>query len=412
MRDLLKALLVVSFIITVNAQPRYDVLLKNGQIIDPKNQINERRDIAIANGMIAAVEKNINPTTAKQVIDLTGLYVTPGLVDIHVHAYTGTGMKALTGDQSISPDGFSFRNGITTMADAGTSGWANFEDFKQRIIDRAKTRIFAFVNIVGQGMGGGQVEQDTSDMNSERAAELAKKYPDIIVGFKTAHYSKPDWTAVDRVVEAGRLANLPVMIDFGIIKPERPHEELFLKKLRPGDIYTHMFRPFDPVLDAQGKVQPYLFEAKKRGIIFDVGHGAGSLVFRYAVPAMKQGFVPDSISTDLHGNSMNGGMKDILNVMSKFLNLGMSLQEVILKSTWNPAKQIHREKYGHLSVGATADIAVLKLERGDFGFIDSDKMMMKGSQKITCEMTWMGGNVMWDLNGRASEKWEKTMIKK
>ncbi len=412
MRDLLKALLVVSFIITVNAQPRYDVLLKNGQIIDPKNQINERRDIAIANGMIAAVEKNINPTTAKQVIDLTGLYVTPGLVDIHVHAYTGTGMKALTGDQSISPDGFSFRNGITTMADAGTSGWANFEDFKQRIIDRAKTRIFAFVNIVGQGMGGGQVEQDTSDMNSERAAELAKKYPDIIVGFKTAHYSKPDWTAVDRVVEAGRLANLPVMIDFGIIKPERPHEELFLKKLRPGDIYTHMFRPFDPVLDAQGKVQPYLFEAKKRGIIFDVGHGAGSLVFRYAVPAMKQGFVPDSISTDLHGNSMNGGMKDILNVMSKFLNLGMSLQEVILKSTWNPAKQIHREKYGHLSVGATADIAVFKLERGDFGFIDSDKMMMKGSQKITCEMTWMGGNVMWDLNGRASEKWEKTMIKK
>ena len=268
------------------------------------------------------------------------------------------------------------------------------------------------MNIVGQGMGGGQVEQDTSDMNSERAAELAKKYPDIIVGFKTAHYSKPDWTAVDRVVEAGRLANLPVMIDFGIIKAERPHEELFLKKLRPGDIYTHMFRPFDPVLDAQGKVQPYLFEAKKRGIIFDVGHGAGSLVFRYAVPAMKQGFVPDSISTDLHGNSMNGGMKDILNVMSKFLNLGMPLPEVILKSTWNPAKEIHREKYGHLSVGATADIAVFKLERGDFGFIDSDKMMMKGSQKITCEMTWMGGNVMWDLIGRASEKWEKTAIKK
>lgn len=408
MRDLLRALLVVSTFITVNAQTRYDVILKNGQIIDPKNQINERRDIAIANGIIAAVEKNIDPATAKQVINLSGLYVTPGLVDIHVHAYTGTGMKALTGDQSVYPDGFSFRACTTTVADAGTSGWANFEDFKQRVIDRAKTRVFAFVNIVGHGMGGGKIEQDTNEMDSAQAAALAKKYPDIIVGFKTAHYAAPDWTAVDRVVEAGRLANLPVMIDFGLIKPERSHEELFMKKLRPGDIYTHVYRPYDPILDDNGKVRSVWFEAKKRGIIFDVGHGAGSLVLRFAVPAMKQGFSPDSISTDLHTGSMNGGMKDVVNVMSKFLNLGMPLQEVILKSTWNPAKEIHREKYGHLSVGAVADIAVLKLEKGSFGFIDTGKSMMKGTQKLTCEMTIMGGQTMWDLNGRGSEPWEKT----
>ena len=390
MRDLLRALLVVSTFITVNAQTRYDVILKNGQIIDPKNQINERRDIAIANGVIAAVEKNIDPATAKQVINLSGLYVTPGLVDIHVHAYTGTGMKALTGDQSVYPDGFSFRACTTTVADAGTSGWANFEDFKQRVIDRSKTRVFAFVNIVGHGMGGGKVEQDTNEMDSAQAAALAKKYPDLIVGFKTAHYAAPDWTAVDRVVEAGRLANLPVMIDFGLIKPERSHEELFMKKLRPGDIYTHVYRPYDPILDDNGKVRSVWFEAKKRGIIFDVGHGAGSLVLRFAVPAMKQGFSPDSISTDLHTGSMNGGMKDVVNVMSKFLNLGMPLQEVILKSTWNPAKEIHREKHGHLSVGAVADIAVLKLEKGSFGFIDTGKSMMKGTQKLTCEMTIMG----------------------
>lgn len=408
MRDLLRALLVVSTFITVNAQTRYDVILKNGQIIDPKNQINERRDIAIANGVIAAVEKNIDPATAKQVINLSGLYVTPGLVDIHVHAYTGTGMKALTGDQSVYPDGFSFRACTTTVADAGTSGWANFEDFKQRVIDRSKTRVFAFVNIVGHGMGGGKVEQDTNEMDSAQAAALAKKYPDLIVGFKTAHYAAPDWTAVDRVVEAGRLANLPVMIDFGLIKPERSHEELFMKKLRPGDIYTHVYRPYDPILDDNGKVRSVWFEAKKRGIIFDVGHGAGSLVLRFAVPAMKQGFSPDSISTDLHTGSMNGGMKDVVNVMSKFLNLGMPLQEVILKSTWNPAKEIHREKHGHLSVGAVADIAVLKLEKGSFGFIDTGKSMMKGTQKLTCEMTIMGGQTMWDLNGRGSEPWEKT----
>jgi dihydroorotase len=391
---------------TFQTQPQYDVLIKNGHVIDPKNNINEVRDVAIAKGLIAAVEKNIAPSAAARVVDATGLYVTPGLVDIHVHLYAGTGMKALTGDQSVYPDGFSFRACTTTMADAGTSGWHNFEDFKLRVIDRAKTHVFAFINIVGQGMGGGPVEQDTTDMVSERAAEMAKKYPEVVVGFKTAHYAKPDWKAVDRVVEAGRLANLPVMIDFGSIKPERPHRDLFLSKLRPGDIYTHMYRPYDPVLDENGKVQPYLFEARKRGIIFDVGHGAGSLVFRYAVPAMKQGFAPDSISTDLHTGSMNAGMKDIVNVMSKFLSLGMPLDQVIRKSTWNPAREIHRETYGHLTVGAAADVAVFRLERGDFGFIDSDKMMMKGNQRLACEMTLLGGNVMWDLNGRGSDAWE------
>lgn len=292
MRRVLLLLLLCLLTQSAAAQAKYDLLLKGGHVLDPKNNLSERRDVAIAGGVIAAVEKHIDPATAARVVDVTGLYVTPGLVDIHVHVYAGTGMKALTGDQSIYPDGFSFRACTTTMADAGTSGAANFEDFKQRVIDRARTHVFAFINIVGHGMGGGAVEQNTDDMNPQSAAEMAKKYPDLIVGFKTAHYAAPDWTAVDRLLEAGRLTGLPVMIDFGIIKPERPHEELFLKKLRPGDIYTHMYRPFDPVLDENGKVRAYQFEAKKRGVIFDVGHGGGSLVFRYAVPAMKQGFVP------------------------------------------------------------------------------------------------------------------------
>lgn len=387
---------------------RYDLLIKNGHVIDPKNSINEPRDVSITAGKIAAVEKNIDPALATKVVDARGLYVTPGLIDIHVHVYAGTGGKSYTGDLSVYPDPHSFRACTTTMADAGTSGWRNFEDFKQRVIDRAKTRVFAFINIVGNGMGGGQIEQNTEDMDSQKTAEMAKKYPDTIVGFKTAHYSKPDWTAVDRVLEAGRLANLPVMVDYGRVLPERPHEEFYLKKMRPGDIYTHLYRPMDPTVDENGKVRPYLFAAKKRGVIFDVGHGGGSLVWRYAIPAMKQGFVPDSISTDLHVGSMNAGMKDIVNVMSKFLVLGMPLDEVILKSTWNPAKEIHREQFGHLSVGATADVAVFRLERGEFGFVDSDKLLMKGTQRLACEMTLMGGNVMWDLNGHSSEPWEKS----
>jgi dihydroorotase len=388
------------------AQPQYDVLLKNGHVIDPRNNVNEPRDLAIANGVVAAVERNIDPATAKKVVDVKGLYVTPGLVDIHVHVYAGTGNRAYTGDLSVYPDNHSFRACTTTMVDAGSSGASNFEDFKQRVIDRAKTRVFAFVNIVGKGMAG-EAEQNTADMLPQPAVEIAKKYPDVVVGFKTAHYAAPDWIAVDRALEAGKTANLPIMVDFGIIKPERPHDVLYLQKLRPGDIYTHIYRPFDPTLDEKGKVRPYLFEAKKRGVIFDVGHGGGSLVFRYAVPAMKQGFVPDSISTDLHVGSMNAGMKDIVNVMSKFLNFGMPLNEVILKSTWNPAKQIRREKFGHLTVGAPADVAVFKLERGDFGFVDTEKMLMKGDRKLTCEMTLMGGNVMYDLNGRSSEPWDK-----
>lgn len=406
MTRLITLLILIVLISSVTPQPKYDLLIRGGHVIDPKNGINEVRDVAVSKGLIAAVAKNIPASDAARVVDAAGLYVTPGLVDIHVHVYAGTGMKALTGDQSVYPDNFSFRACTTTMADAGTSGWRNFEDFKQRVIDRAKTRIFAFINIVGNGMGGGRLEQDVSDMDPKPAAEMAAKHRDTVVGFKTAHYAGPDWSAVDRVLEAGRTAGLPVMVDYGQVVPERPHSEFYLKKMRPGDIYTHMYRKFDPTIDEKGKVRPYLFEAKKRGVVFDVGHGAGSFIWRYAVPSMEQGFIPDSISTDLHTGSMNAGMKDIVNVMSKFMNLGMPLEEVILKSTWNPAKEIRREKYGHLTVGAVADIALLRLERGDFGFIDSDKMVRKGDRKLSCEMTVAGGAVMWDLNGRASDPWD------
>jgi dihydroorotase len=392
---------------TLFGQQKYDLLLKNGHVIDPKSKISERRDIAISGGKIAAIEKSIDASTAVKMVDLNGLYVTPGLVDIHVHVYAGTGMKAYTGDLSVYPDGFSFRSCVTTMADAGSSGWHNFEDFKQRVIDRAKTRVFAFVNIVGQGMGGGAVEQDINDMNAQRAAEIAKKYPGVVVGIKTAHFAKPGWEAVDRAIEAGQLAGVPVMVDFGEFRPERPHQELILKKLRPGDIYTHTYLSRVPMFDENNRVRSYLFEGQKRGVIFDVGHGGGSFVFRYAVPAMKQGFAPDSISTDLHIGSMNAGMKDMTNVMSKFLSLGMTLEDVILKSTWNPAREIRRETYGHLSVGSPADIAVLRLDKGDFGFVDVDKTRLQGSQRLGCEMTLLDGNVVYDLNGRNSELWDK-----
>jgi dihydroorotase len=254
-------------------------------------------------------------------------------------------------------------------------------------------------------MPGDAKEQNVDDMDAKAAAALALANRDTIVGIKVAHYRGPDWTPVERGVEAGALAKIPVMIDFGEFRAERPFQELVLKKLRPGDIYTHAFYVPVPMLDEQGNLLPYLFEARKRGVLFDVGHGGAAFEFRQAVPAVRQGFPPDSISTDVHSGSINAGMKDQLNVMSKFLNMGMPIEDVILRSTWNPARIIHCEELGHLTVGAIADVALLRVERGNFGFVDSWGARMDGAQRFVGEMTIASGRVVFDLNGRTRESW-------
>lgn len=394
------------------AQPPYELLLKGGHVLDSKNRINGVMDVAVAGGKIAAVAKSIPADQAQRVVNATGLYVTPGLVDMHAHVFAGTMGPEYTGALSVRPDGFTFRSGVTTVVDAGSAGWRNFAEFKQQIIDTSRTRVLAFLNIVGKGMGGGKTtEQDTSDMEPERTAEEAARYPGLIVGIKIAHYAGPEWIAVDRAVDAGRLAKLPVMVDFAEFRKERPFQQLVLEHLRPGDIYTHLYLGAVPMLDPEGTVLPYLFEARKRGVIFDVGHGGGSFQWRQAAPAVRQGFVPDSISTDLHVSSMNAGMKDMLNVMSKFLALGMSLEDVVARATWNPAREIHQEELGHLSVGAPADIAVLRLIKGDFGFLDAGGRRMNGSQKLVGELTIRAGRVVWDLNGLAADDWRTAPIR-
>ncbi len=390
-------------------QPPYDLLIKGGVVLDPHNGVNATRDIGIRDHKIAAIEKGIPAESAVKVIRARGLFVTPGFVDIHVHAYAGTGLKgAYDGDYSVYPDDFTFRSCVTTVADAGSSGWRNFPDFKDRIIDRARTRVLAFLNIVGGGMGGRNVEQNTEDMDPAAAAAMVKTYPDLLVGIKTAHFEGPEWIAVDHAVEAGTLANVPVMVDFGRFRPERPYEDLVTSKLRPGDISTHMYIDQIHMLDANGKVRPYLFDARKRGVTFDVGHGGGSFVFSQAAPAVRQGFLPDSISTDLHVGSMNAGMKDMLNVMSKFLNMGLSVQDVVQRSTTNPAKEVKHEELGTLSVGAVADVSIIRLERGKFGFVDSLGGRMEGRKKLVCELTVRNGLVVWDLNGLARDDWKKS----
>src|SRR3989454_3582116 len=388
--------------------PKYEVLLRGGHLIDPRNNISATRDVAIAAGKIAAVAPQINPAEASKTIDVSGLHVVPGLVDIHTHVYAGTGEKgSYAGDNSVYPDGFTLRAGVTTIADAGSSGWRNFEDFKQRIINRSQTRVLAFLNIVGEGMRGAKFENNLEDMQAKPTADMARRYRGVVIGVKTAHYAGPEWTPVERAVEAGTLADIPVMVDFGTNHKERPVAELVTKKLRPGDIYTHTYSGLRNEQDPSGRVNPGLWDGRKRGVIFDVGHGGGSFAWRIAVPAMKEKFVPDSISTDLHIGSMNAGMKDMLNVLSKFLAMGLSIDDVILRSTWNPAREIKREDLGHLSSGAVADIAVFKLEKGSFGFVDMYGARLRGTQKLTCELTLREGKVVYDLNGITRPDWDK-----
>ena len=385
-----------------SAQVRYQILLKGGHVIDPRNQIDAIMDVAIADGKIAAVARDLNPVDAREVIDVSGLYVSPGLVDAHVHVFATTGMRnAWAGDNSVLPDGFSFRSGVTTMVDVGSSGWRNFEDFRNRVIDRAATRVFAMLNIVGLGMMTDIPEQNVLDMDPKATAEMAIKHRDVVVGVKSAHYMGPEWVSVDRAVEAGKAAGIPVMVDFGYFREERPYYQLVTERLRPGDISTHMFRGPVPYVDANGKLLDYLKDARRRGVLFDVGHGGGSFVFRNAVPAVQQGFYPDTISTDLHTGSMNGAMMDMLTTMSKLLVMGMPLTEVIRASTVNPAKAIQHPELGHLSPGAEADIAVLRVMPGRFGYADGARGTIAGDRRLMCEMTLKAGRVVWDWNARS-----------
>lgn len=386
----------------------YSTLLKGGHLIDPKNGINKLMDVAIQDGKIAAIAINIDPKLATQVIDITGKYVTPGLIDIHGHVFAGTdhGGQLENGFSSLPADGFSFRVGVTTIVDAGDSGAETFELFKKNVIDKSQTRVLAFLNISRKGMFGDEYsleQQNNSFFDAQMAADVAKHYKDHIVGIKVAHYHKTDWVAVDRAVEAGKLANMPIMVDFGGTVPRLSLEELFLRKMRPGDIFTHTYgelvKTKETIVDLESKkLKPFVLEARKRGIIFDVGHGGGSFTFSQAIPATQQGLFPETISTDLHTGSMNSAMKDQLNVMSKFMAMDMPLADVIKASTWSAAKAINHEELGHLSVGAIADVAVLNLREGKFGFYDVARFKKEGKNLLECEMTIKGGRIVYDLN--------------
>ncbi|MBC7771725.1 MAG: amidohydrolase/deacetylase family metallohydrolase [Pyrinomonadaceae bacterium] len=385
--------------VCAQAQQIYDIVLKGGQVVDPRNKRHERLDIAVNGSRIAKIAPRISAAYARRVVDVSDYYVTPGLIDIHTH------FDAQGAPLNLNPDHNALRNGVTTAVDAGSSGHKNFEQFKLKVIDHSKTRVLAFLNIVGAGMYGGDVENNVAEMDAEAAAAVVRKYPQIILGIKTAHFQPPTWDAVDRAIQAAELSKTIVMVDFHP-KPGRGYRELVLDRMRPGDIHTHVYGRLTPQLDQARKVQPYMWEARKRGVLFDVGHGSGSLWFRIAVPAIQQGFLPDTISTDIHKSSIMLPGATMTNVMSKFLAMGLTLDQVIERSTSNPAKAIRRPDLGSIEEGGIADLAVLELRKGQFGLLDSGHGKLTTDRLLRCVLTVRNGEVVWDTEGLSLSDWK------
>lgn len=396
-----------------DAIEKYDLLLKNGHVIDPANGIDGLYDVAVSGGEITRVEAGIPSENAIQTVDVGDHYVTPGILDIHTHVYKfRANEKSYV--ESVNPDAHLFASGVTTTVDTGTAGWQHFIDFKENTIDRSAVRVLAFLNIARCGMVDRTSEQNPADMQPRTVASLVEAFPDLIVGIKTAHYwtnqtwdddHKP-WISVDRAVEAGDLSEKPVMVDFWPRPPERPYPDLLLNRLRPGDIHTHVYAQQFPILNSARKVNQFMFAAREKGIRFDLGHGAASFWFRSAVPALRDGFPPDSISTDLHMANVNGSVISMQHTMSKFLNMGMPLAEIIRRSTIEPARIIGRPELGTLAPGAEADIAVFKRLEGKFGFSDCGRARLQGSQKITCHLTLRAGQIVYDPEGMSMPDWE------
>jgi dihydroorotase len=391
------ALLLISI---CSIAQQYDLLIRQGHVIDPKNNIDAVMDVAVADGKIAKLAKDIDVTQAKKVIDATGLYVTPGLIDMHTHVFVGSKANTFAdGVYSVSADDFSFRSGVTTVVDAGTSGWKNFTLFKKQVIDQSQTRILVFLNIFGKGLISGQAITDNADINEDSTIAIIQQYKDIIVGARIGHYDGKDWIPFNNAMEAASRTNTVLFVECHL--PQYSLQDQ-LNKMRPGDIITHSYEEISermPVVDSNGKLHLFVLDAQKRGVLFDVGHGGAGFWFSQAVPAFQQGLTPNTFGTDLHRFSMNAGMKSMLNVMSKYLNMGMNMNDLITRATWNAAKAIKHEELGNLSEGSVADIAVISLLKGDFGFTDAGGKRLQGNQKLEAEITIRAGKIVWDLNG-------------
>lgn len=385
----------------------YDLLIKNGHVIDPANNRDGLLDVAVIDGKIAKIGTGISEKGSKKVVDAKGMYVVPGMIDIHTHVFTGADPNTFAdGSLSVSADDFTLRSGVTTVVDAGTAGWKNFPIFKRQVMDHSKTRILSFLNIFGSGMIGSPQEQDTLNINEQMTYEILQKYKDFIVGTCIGHYGSSSWMPFEAAERVAKKADRPLFVECHL-----PELSLIgqLERMRPGDIMTHAYEEIserEHFVGSDGKIRSEVMVAKDRGVLFDLGHGGAGFWFSQAIPAIKQGVIINSFGTDLHRFSINAGMKDFMNVTSKFLAMGMSLKDVVKRATWFAAQSIKRPDLGNLSEGNTADIAVFSIKPGNYGFVDAGGNKIEGDRKMQAELTLRAGNIVWDLNGLSAKEFK------
>ncbi len=374
----------------------YDLLLAGGTVIDPSQNIHAPSDVALAGGRIAAVAPAIPPKNATRVVDVAGKLVVPGLIDLHAHVYWGGTSLG------VDPDDLSARAGVTTFVDAGSAGAGNFAGFRRHLIERSRVRISAFLNISFAGifafsrqvMVGESV--DLRLLNVAEAVRVAREHPDLVLGIKVRlgliAGEGRGIAPLHLALQAAEALGKPLMVHTDLPPPTRRE---VLPLLRPGDILTHAFRPFPngPLAGAgsAGQVLPELWAARERGVVIDLGHGMGSFSFESARACLAQGFLPDVISSDVHALCIDGPAYDLPTTMSKLLNLGMSLDQVIAASTAAPARAIGRPDLGTLREGAVADVTVLDAQVGEFPFVDVLGQEMTGAHRLVPALTVVGG---------------------
>ncbi len=372
---------------------RYDLVVRGGRVIDPRSKRDGVADIAIANGRIAAIEDSLPGVEGMRSIDARGLLVVPGLIDLHTHIYH----KATA--YGVDPEPVARRSGAVTLVDAGSAGYGNFAGLRDFVFASSQFRLLAYVNISYPGIfafdrnysfGEASIHELLSVDHCVAAVEANRE---IVVGVKVrlgpGTSGDIGLLALERALEAAERTGLPLMTHIG--KPPPSYGEI-VSRLRPGDVLTHCYRPApNAPVDEKGLVLPALRDARERGVLFDIGHGMGAFGFQSAEEAIADGFPPDIISSDVHALCVDGPAFDLLHTMSKLLNCGLDLPQVVAMASENPARAMRRTDLGHLSVGGPADISLLEQIERRFVFTDVQGQTREGAMLLGARGSLIGG---------------------
>lgn len=381
-----------------------DTLIRGGRVIDPASGVDGMLDVAVTDGKIAEVAAGIDPSGAKKVIDATDRIVTPGLIDLHTHIYWGVTYWGIEADP-VAAD-----SGVTTWLDVGSAGSYTFPGFRRYVVEPSKARIFALLNLSAIGLVAPSWELSNPDyLNVDLAASIVDENRDLILGIKARIDGRTTrgvgMLAVERARELADKVGLPLMVHIGSGPPTIQEVATLL---RPGDILTHCFSGGDMrIMDDNGKILPEIAELQRQGLVLDIGHGTGSFSYEVTEAMLDQGVLPDVISSDIHQTARQGPMFDLPTTLSKFLNLGMSLPDVIARATTNAARAMRRPDMGTLAVGAPADVAVFRLDDGDYSFFDTDMARREGGKLLSATATLVDGVQLPRTSERPMHSWAK-----